>query len=454
MAAKVVTAVPGPRSLELAALVDEFVPRGVFNTHRIFAESAEWSVLVDVDGNHFLDFTGGLGVLNVGHLASPVVSSVRDQLERFTHICFHVAMYDGYPRLAQALARVTPGDHAKKTVLVNSGAEAVENAVKIARYATGRPGVIVFDHAFHGRTQLGMTMTAKPLPYKAGLGPAAPEIYRMPFPYSYRCAARHDADACGEDAADYLEDAIHTQVGDDRIAAIVVEPVQGEGGFHVAPPGFLRRLRDICDRFGIVLVADEIQSGFGRTSRFFACEHAGVVPDIVVMAKSLGGGLPIAAVTGRAEIMDTVHVGGLGGTYGGNPVAIAAALAVIDMLTGPVLDQAAQMGDRLSAALDRIAAENTLVGEHRGLGAMRALELVTDRESRTPAVDQTRAVIRSAADRGLLLLGAGTYGNVIRILAPLTTPPDQVEEGLAILTECLALVAGGEPDGAPATHSA
>jgi 4-aminobutyrate aminotransferase / (S)-3-amino-2-methylpropionate transaminase / 5-aminovalerate transaminase len=441
MAAKVVTAVPGPRSLELRALVDEFVPQAVFNTHPIFAESGEGSVLIDVDGNHFLDFTGGLGVLNVGHLPPPVIEAVQAQLERFTHTCFHVAMYDGYPRLAQALARVTPGDHAKKTVLVNSGAEAVENAVKIARYATGRPGVIVFDHAFHGRTQLGMTMTAKPMPYKAGLGPASPEIYRMPFPYSYRCPSGHDPVACGNETADYIEDAIHTQIGDDRVAALVIEPVQGEGGFHVAPPGFLTRLREICDRYGIVFVADEIQSGFGRTSKFFACEHDDVVPDMVISAKSLGAGFPIAAVTGRAELMDSVHVGGLGGTYGGNPVSIAAALAVIDMLTTAVLDQAAEMGDMLAAYLDRIAEENYLVGEHRGLGAMRALELVTDRDSRTPAVDQTRAVIRAAADRGLLLLGAGTYGNVIRILAPLTTPPDQLEEGLAILDECLGAVA-------------
>jgi 4-aminobutyrate aminotransferase/(S)-3-amino-2-methylpropionate transaminase len=325
-------------------------------------------------------------------------------------------------------------------VLVNSGAEAVENAVKVARYATGRPGVIVFDHAFHGRTQLGMTMTAKPLPYKAGLGPAAPEIYRMPFPYAYRCPSGHDAVACGNETADYIEDAIHTQIGDDRVAALVIEPVQGEGGFHVSPPGFLTRLREICDRYGIVFVADEIQSGFGRTSKFFACEHDDVVPDIVISAKSLGAGFPIAAVTGRSELMDSVHVGGLGGTYGGNPVAAAAALAVIDMLTVSVLDQAAAMGDQLSAYLDRIAEENYLVGEHRGLGAMRALELVTDRDTKTPAVDETRAIIRAAADRGLLLLGAGTYGNVIRILAPLTTPPDQLDEGLAILEECLGLV--------------
>ncbi len=440
MAARVVTAVPGPRSIEMRALVDEFVPQAVFNTHPIFAESGEGSILIDVDGNQFLDFTGGLGVLNVGHLPPGVVSAVHAQLERFTHTCFHVAMYDGYPRLAQALAQVTPGDHAKKTMLANSGAEAVENAVKVARYATGRPGVIVFDHAFHGRTQLGMTMTAKPLPYKAGLGPASPEIYRMPFPYAYRCPAGHDPIACGHETADYIEDAIHTQVGDERIAAIVIEPVQGEGGFHVAPPGFLIRLREICDRYGIVLVADEIQSGFGRTSKFFACEHDGVVPDMVTMAKSLAAGFPLAAVTGRSELMDSVHVGGLGGTYGGNPVAVAAALAVIDMFTtGGVLEVARAMGDQLEKGLDELAVKHRLVGEHRGLGAMRALELVTDRDGKTPAPDQTRAVIKAAADRGLLLLGAGTYANVIRILAPLTTPPEQVDEGLAILDECLGL---------------
>ena len=443
MAAKIVTAVPGPRSVEMRALVEQYVPRAVFNTHPIFAASARGSVLTDVDGNDFLDFTGGLGVLNVGHLPDPVVAAVRDQLERFTHTCFHVAMYDGYPRLAEALAAVTPGSHAKKTVLVNSGAEAVENAVKVARYATGRPGVIVFDHAFHGRTQLGMTMTAKPMPYKAGLGPAAPEVYRMPFPYSYRCPLGHQPAQCVAHTTDYLEDAIHTQIGDDKVAAIVVEPVQGEGGFNVAPPGFLTRLREICDRYGIVLVADEIQTGFGRTSTFFACEHEGVVPDIVTMAKSLAAGFPLAAVTGRAELMDSVHVGGLGGTYGGNPVAVAAALAVIEMLTDEGgLVAAQKLGDQLEAGLDDLASRHALVGEHRGLGAMRALELVTDRGTKTPAVDQTRAVVRAAADRGLLLLSAGTYANVIRILAPVTTPAEQVDEGLAILGECLTVAAG------------
>lgn len=443
MAAKVVTAVPGPRSIEMRALVDEFVPRAVFNTHPIFAASAAGSVLTDVDGNQFLDFAGGLGVLNVGHLEPTVVAAARAQLERFTHSCFHVAMYDGYPRLAQALAQVTPGTHPKKTVLVNSGAEAVENAVKIARYATGRPGVIVFDHAFHGRTQLGMTMTAKPMPYKAGLGPASPEIYRMPFPYAYRCPVGHDARSCGTAAADYIEDAIHTQIGDDRIAAMVIEPVQGEGGFHVAPPGFLIRLRKICDRYGILLVADEIQSGFGRTSKFFACEHDGVVPDLVTSAKSLAAGFPLAAVTGRADVMDSVHVGGLGGTYGGNPVSVAAALAVVELLTtGGVLEQSVRLGAQLEAGLDELAAKHQLIGEHRGLGAMRAVELVTDREARTPAAAQTAMIIKEAAQRGLLLIGAGTYGNVVRILAPLTTPPDQVEEGLAILGDCLKAAAG------------
>ena len=439
MTAKVITDLPGPRSTELAALADRYIPKAVFNVHQVFAQSADGALLTDVDGNQFIDFTGGLGVLNVGHLPPPVVEAVTAQLARFTHTCFHVVRYDGYVRLAETLARITPGDFDKKTVLVNSGAEAVENAVKIARYATGRPGVVVFDHAFHGRTQLGMTMTAKPMPYKAGLGPAAPEIYRMPFPYGYRCAlGPHPDDECAVHCADYLEDAIHTTIGDERVAAVVVEPVQGEGGFNVAPAAFLRRLREICDRYGILLVADEVQSGFGRTSRMFAVDHAGVVPDITAMAKSLAAGFPLAAVTGRAELMDAVHVGGLGGTYGGNPVAIAAALAVVDMLeNGGLLDDGVRLGAQLEAGLAPLAEKHPLIGQHRGLGAMRAVELVTDRESRSGATAEAAAVIKGAAERGLLLLKAGTYDNVVRILAPLNTPPDLVDEGLAILDEAL-----------------
>jgi 4-aminobutyrate aminotransferase/(S)-3-amino-2-methylpropionate transaminase len=441
--AKIVSDVPGPRSLELAELADRYVPKAVFNVHQVFADRAEGALLTDVDGNQFIDFTGGLGVLNAGHLPPAVVEAVTEQLRRFTHTCFHVVRYDGYVRLAETLARITPGDFEKKTVLVNSGAEAVENAVKIARYATGRPGVVVFDHAFHGRTQLGMTMTAKPMPYKARLGPAAPEIYRMPFPYGYRCpAGPHNDEMCAAHCADYLEDAIHTTIGDDRVAALVVEPVQGEGGFHVAPAAFLRRLREIADRYGIVLVADEVQSAFGRTSRMFAVDHAGVVPDITTMAKSLAAGFPLAAVTGRAELMDSVHIGGLGGTYGGNPVAVTAALAVIEMLEhGGLLADAARLGAQLEGGLDDLAERHPLVGVHRGLGAMRAIELVVDRSSREPAAAAAAGVLRGAAERGLLLLKAGTYDNVVRILAPLNTPPDLVDEGLAILDKALAAAA-------------
>ena len=430
---------PGPRSKEWLERRGRAVPRAVFNTVPIFVDSVEPAALTDVDGNRFIDFAGGLGVLNVGRGNDKVAAAVREQMDRFLHECFHVAMYPGYVELAEALNRVTPGDHDKKTMLANSGAEAVENAVKVARYATGRQAVVAFSHGFSGRTLMGMTLTAKEV-YKRGYGPFAPEVYRVPFPYEYRPPL--DAEGSVSDAcAEYLIEMLDKEIGPEQVACVVIEPVQGEGGFIVCPPEFMRRLREICDERGILLVADEIQSGMGRTARMFAMEHYGVVPDIVTTAKSLGAGLPISGVTGPAEAMEAPHVGGLGGTYGGNPLACAAALAVIDELAnGDLLARAERQGQLIRERLDPLVDEEGMVGEVRGLGPMVGIELVTDRKTKEPAALATAAVVKECHADGLLILKCGTHDNVVRLLAPLVTPEEDLHRGLDILTHALRSV--------------
>ena len=412
------------------------MPRAVFNTLPIFVDSVEPAAITDVDGNRFIDFAGGLGVLNVGRNNPAVMEALREQLENYLHECFHVTMYPGYLELAEALNRVTPGDHDKKTMLANSGAEAVENAVKVARYATGRQAVVAFSHGFSGRTLMGMTLTAKEV-YKRGYGPFAPEVYRAPFPYSYRPPLETEgsvSDACAE----YLIEMLDKEIGPEQVACVVIEPVQGEGGFIVCPPEFMTRLRSICDERGIMLIADEIQSGMGRTARMFAMEHYGVVPDIVTTAKSLGAGLPISGITGPADAMETPHVGGLGGTYGGNPLACAAALAVIDQLeNGDLLARAEAQARIIRERLDPLADEDGLVGEVRGLGPMVGLELVTDRKTKEPAAMATAAVVKRCHENGLLILKCGTHDNVVRLLAPLVTPEEDLHRGLDILTQAL-----------------
>ena len=428
------TALPGPRSAALLARRGAAVPAGISHATPIFAERAEGALLTDVDGNVLIDFAGGIGTLNVGHANPEVVAAAREQAGRLTHTCFSVAMYESYVALAEKLNAITPGRFAKKTMLANSGAEAVENAVKIARSATGREAVVVFDHAFHGRTLLTMSMTSKVRPYKFGFGPFAPEVYRLPYPYPYRMPFD---DVAGWTAA--VEEFFFTQVAAEKVACVVIELVLGEGGFVVAPPEAVRFLARLCRERGILLVVDEVQTGFGRTGRLFACEHYGVEPDILTMAKSLGGGFPISAVTGRADLMDKAPAGGLGGTYTGNPVSCAAALAAIAFLEKKKLpDRGAEIGRIVEKRFAEFFDRFPFIGEARGLGAMRALELVKDRATKEPDKDRTQRVLQKACENGLIVLSAGTHGNVIRTLMPLVITDAQLQEGLEVLERALA----------------
>jgi 4-aminobutyrate aminotransferase / (S)-3-amino-2-methylpropionate transaminase / 5-aminovalerate transaminase len=441
---KLVTEIPGPRSREWFARRDAAVPQGVANLHPIVTARATGAIVEDVDGNRLIDFATGISVLNVGHAAPEVVAAAQRQLELDTHTCFHVTANEPYIELAERLNALVPGDHAKKTMFANSGAEAVENAVKIARKHTGRSGIVVFDHAFHGRTLMAMSLTAKVMPYKQGMGPFAPEIYRLPLAYPYRCPTGGTAETCAESCLAYAIDEMHKHIGEENIAAILIEPIQGEGGFIVPAHGFIAGLAEFASANGIVFIADEIQSGMGRAGRWFAIEDEGVVPDMVLSAKSLGGGLPISAVTGRAELMDSVHVGGLGGTYGGNPVAAAAALAVLDKIeTEGLLERSRDVGETIGARLASFEKRFSAVGDVRGRGAMRAMELVADRATKEPLDAATmNALARSALERGLIVLTAGTYGNVVRLLPPITIDDGLLDEGLDLLEEAFAASAG------------
>lgn len=433
------TEVPGPESRALAAERETYIPRGVYQVTPVVIAHAEGATITDVDGNTFIDFAGGIGVMNVGHSNAKVVQALKEQLERFTHSCFHVNMYEPYIQLARRLNELVPGDFAKKTLFLNSGAEAVENAVKIARAYTGRPAVICFEHAFHGRSLLTMSLTSKIDPYKRGFGPFAPEIYRVPFPYCYRCPLGLEYPSCNVDCFSLLEGAFVNRVADDSVAAIIIEPVLGEGGFIVTPLEYMEKLRRLCDEKDILLIVDEIQTGFCRTGKLFAIEHYGVAPDLLTTAKSLAGGLPLSGVTGRAEVMDAPQMGGLGGTYSGNPLACVAALAVLDAIEEQDLSgRAQQIGTQVRARFQAMKERYPLIGDVRGLGAMMALELVTDRGTKTPAKEATGKVAQHCHRHGLILMTAGTYGNVIRILAPLSIADRQLVEGLDILEEALA----------------
>jgi 4-aminobutyrate aminotransferase len=403
---------------------DEFVPRGIATSDFVVAR-ADGATLWDADGREFLDFAGGIACQNLGHNPEAVVRSVHEQVDRYLHQCFMVGMYEPYVEVARRLDALWPGESATKTLLVNSGAEAIENAVKIARVATKRPGVVVFDRAFHGRTNLTMAMTSK-LVYKMGFGPLAPEVYRAPAPYPYRGVST-------EDALDGLELLFKQDVAPTSVACIVLETVQGEGGFIPMPAEFVRALRELCDEHGILYVADEVQSGCGRSGPVWAIEHHGVEPDLLVSGKTLGGGLPLAAVTGKDGLMDAPHPGGLGGTFGGNPVSCAAACAVLDTFTEPGFrNRADEVGRLLRERLEEIAEASPVVGEVRGLGPMLALELA----ERSP--DEARDVTAAAREEGLLLLSCGLYGNVIRLLPPLTATDEELERGLSILERSLA----------------
>ncbi len=439
---KIVTEIPGPRSRELFERRKAAIPQGVANLHPIVTARAAGAIVEDVDGNRFIDLATGISVLNVGHTAPEVVQAAQRQLELDTHTCFHVTANEPYVALAERLNALAPGDFPKKTMFANSGAEAVENAIKIARYATKRPAIVTFDHAFHGRTLLAMSLTAKVMPYKQGFGPFAPEIYRLPFAYPYRWPS--GPERCAEEALAYARDEMHKHIGEENIAAVIVEPIQGEGGFVVPAPGFLKGLAEFCAEHGILFISDEIQAGMGRAGRWFAIEDEGVVPDLITTAKSLGGGLPISAVTGRAEVMDAVHAGGLGGTYGGNPVAAAAALAVLDKIEREdLLASARRVGEIVSRRFGEMQAKHPVIGDVRGRGAMWALELVADRTTKEPLAAETMSAIsRAALERGVIVLTAGTYGNVIRLLPPLTIDEGLLEEGLSILDEAIGAATG------------
>ena len=431
---RLVTEVPGPLSRALKQRRDEALPQGLGTMLPVFVQRAGGGVIVDVDGNHLIDLASGIAVTSVGASAPAVVSRVQEQAARFTHTCFLVTEYDGYVAVAEHLNRLTPGTHAKRTALFSTGAEAVENAVKIARVATGRTDVVVFEHAFHGRTVLAMAMTAKETPYKAGFGPFPGEVHRAPYAYPLRWPG--GPDNCAREALQELE-ALLDRVGAERIAAIVIEPLQGEGGFIVPAPGFLPGVAELAARHGIVLVADEVQSGIGRTGEMFASEHEGIVPDLVCTAKALGGGLPLAAVTGRAGLMDAVPPGGLGGTYAGNPLACAAALGVFEMFeTHHLLARARRIEAVVREKLGPLAQELAAIAELRGRGAMMALELVRP-GTLEPAPELAKAVAAQCHAQGVVILVCGTYGNVIRLLPPLVIDEPLLAEGLDILTEAL-----------------
>ncbi|HKW59596.1 MAG TPA: 4-aminobutyrate--2-oxoglutarate transaminase [Candidatus Dormibacteraeota bacterium] len=416
---------------ELAELRAKYVPRGITSAHPIAAARAKGSELWDTSGRRYIDFAGGIGVMNVGHAHPHVMAAVEDQLRHTTHTSFQVVQYESYLRLAERLCEVTPINGETKAIFFSTGAEAIENAVKIARAATGREAIISFRGAFHGRTLLALSLTGSVQPYKQNFGPYAAEVYQTPFPYSYR---GWTAEAAMAD----LENLLESEVSPKRVAAIVIEPELGEGGFVPAPLEFMKQLRALCDRHGILLIADEIQTGFGRTGKFFGVEHSGVEPDLMTVAKSLAAGFPLSGVVGRAEVMDAPDPGGLGGTYGGNPVACAAALAVMDVMRDEKLPQrAARIGSIVEERMRTWAANNEMIGEVRGLGAMMGMEFVRDRKTKEPADKETAKVLAVAREQGLILLRCGVHHNVIRTLMPLTIPDEQLEEGLDILGAAL-----------------
>ena len=435
------TPIPGSKSKALAARRAQAVPRGLSHGTPIYVAKAEGAWLEDVDGNRYIDFAGGIGCLNVGHRRESIVRSVREQLDRFMHTCVQVTPYEGYIRLAERMNEVTPGKFAKKTLFLNSGAEAIENAVKIARAYAKRPAIIAFEDAFHGRTMMTLALTSKTHPYKAGFAPFPGDVYRIPFAYCYRCSYSLKYPSCDLYCARHLEDTFKRVVANEEVAAVIAEPVLGEGGFVAPPPDYFKVLVDLCHKYGVLFIADEVQSGFGRTGAMFASERYGIEPDIVVTAKSLGGGLPLAAVTGRAEIMDAPAPGGLGGTFAGNPLSCAAALAVLDLFEHEdLLTRANELGDQFQRRARDWQRRWPLVGDVRGLGGMQAIELVQSQETKAPATEETKQITQYCYEHGLITITAGTYSNVIRVLVPLVAAKEQIDEGLDVLESALANV--------------
>ncbi len=436
------TAIPGPRSQELMRRRNAAVVQAAYHATPVFIAKAEGAVVEDVDGNRLIDFAGGIGCLNTGHRAPSVIEAVRRQLDRFLHTSFNVLPYESYVAVCEKLNALSPGRFLKKTLLVNTGAEAVENAIKIARSYTKRPAIISFEDAFHGRTYMAMAVTSKTYPYKAGFEPFPSDVYRIPYAYCYRCSYSLTYPSCEVHCAKHIEDTFKRVVAAESVAAVIVEPILGEGGFVTPPAEFFPILSEICRKYGILLIADEVQTGFARTGALFACERLGLEPDLICMAKSLTGGLPMAAVTGRAEIMDTPASGQLGGTFSGNPIACEAALAVLDMIDRESLcARANELGDAFRKRAAKWQSDWELIGEVRGLGAMQALELVRSKTSRQPADEETKQVAQYCYEHGLVLITAGSYGNVIRLLMPLVVTDSQMNEALDVLEAALASVA-------------
>ena len=433
---RLVTAIPGPKSTEALKRRTEATSGGLGMAIPVIIERASDAILLDIDGNQIIDLGSGIGVTNVGNSAQRVVDRVIEQVQAFTHTCFTVAPYMNYIEVCEKLNAITPGDHKKKSLLVNSGAEAVENAVKIARHFTKRPAVVVFEHSYHGRTNLTMALTAKNMPYKEGFGPFAPEVYRVPMPYSFHWIGNQAT--ITEDAIEMVTHKIEKEIGAHNVAAILIEPIQGEGGFIVPPKGFLPALAKFSKDNGIVFIADEVQTGFARTGHMFAVEEENVVPDMVVTAKGIAGGLPLAGVTGRADIMDSVHASGLGGTYGGNPIACAAALGAMETMQEENLVARAQhIGEILGSSLRALAKKYPVIGEVRGRGAMQAIELV-EAGTKNPNTAAMNAVVKYCQSKGVLILTAGTYSNVVRFLPPLVITDELLKDALSVLEEAFA----------------
>ncbi|MEY3447929.1 MAG: hypothetical protein RLZZ14_453 [Actinomycetota bacterium] len=433
---RLVTEIPGPKSQELIKRRSEAVSAALGMSMPVIVERAGGGVIIDIDGNSIIDMGAGIAVVNVGNSADRVVANVKAQVEAFTHTCFMVVPYLGYIEVCEALNELTLGKFKKKSALFNSGAEALENAVKIARRFTKRQAIVVFEHGYHGRTNLTMAMTAKNMPYKDGFGPFAPEIYRMPMAYPYRWPG--GAEACEREALDEVLHKIEKEIGGENLAGIVIEPIQGEGGFVVPPKGFLPGLADYCKKVGALFIADEVQTGFARTGQMFACEDEGIEPDLITTAKGIAGGLPLAAVTGRADVMDSIHGGGLGGTYGGSPIACAAALGAIETIKEEKLvERSAKIGQMMRSALESMQAKYSIIGDVRGRGSMQAIELVKA-GTKEPNTDALGKIVKYCQSRGVLILTAGTYGNVIRLLPPLVMPDHLLNEALTILDEAVA----------------
>ena len=438
---KIKTEIPGPKAKELLKIKEECLPQGVFNTVPTFIKRGEGAVIEDIDGNIFLDFAAGIAVLNIGYSHPEVVRAVKKQAGKFFHSSINVILYESYIQLAKKLCEVTPGDFPKMTLFVNSGAEAVENAIKLARKYTKRTDIICFEGAFHGRTLLTMSLTSKVKPYSFGFGPFAPGIHKVPYANCYRCAYGLKKETCNFRCAERLEEIFINVVDAENVAAIILEPIQGEGGFIVPPNEFITKIKNICDKYNILLIADEIQTGFCRTGKMFACEYWSVIPDIITMAKSLAAGIPLSAVTGRKEIMESAHVGGIGGTYSGNPLACTAGLKVIDIMKRDNFNsKASKIGAIIYKRLEKMKNKHSLIGDVRGRGAMVAFELVKNRKTKTPAKEETNALIKEAYKQGLILLSAGLYSNVVRLLVPLVISEEQLQAGLDIIENSLSKI--------------